>query len=264
MRKLKDPRALVTAVIVFLFVLISAAPAQDRFLSGLEGTSWATQPIVLDWTDGITLLYLYRFASHGRVGRVIIVNRPPGVKFNPFSNGLNLTTGVDGIFSEAGTYRQTGKSLHLEFPNEIQEGELQLDKIVGQAKWMSGNGRNLRFVASKVSTDTDEWHELTISSLVGTWDGSFDQVSSRLSITRVEGDSFYGELSSGGARIAIEGSVDPATRRISFKETEILSLGNVRGWTPGVNRGFVENKVTVIKGAGDAGGHIYAWQFSKK
>lgn len=248
---------------LLLLTISFVAKGQSRTASpNLAGTVWTTEPIVIPGTNGVTLMHFYQFANNGKVARVILVTRPPGVKFNPFTQKLDLTTGIDGVFSDAGTYKQTGNSIRLEFSEQNQGGMIAGDKMWGNIE--GGKIGNLTFVAKKVYTHTEEWRELNLSAVLGTWEGTVDQVPCSLQIDRIEGDAFHGILNIAGGRIAVTGGIDPNARRIAFVESRVISLGSLSNWTFGSNQGFISNNGRMILGGGDRGGHIYSWRFSKK
>jgi hypothetical protein len=175
-----------------------------------------------------------------------------GVKFDPFTNRVVPTIGIiNNVYSDTGTYTQTGSQVHMEFDQENQDAAIQADGMAGYNRNKTGSGstNNLTFVASKLFTETNPWRAFTAPALVGTWEGTFNQTPCTLVIDKSDGDRFSGEIRIGGGRTAFTGKVeDSTTHRISF-------IGNL---------GFVDNIGKAMRGAGSNGGNIYSWNFSKK
>jgi hypothetical protein len=261
MKRALLPIALVVAAIC-LNSPVSVGQTQNT-LSRLVGTVWRTEPIVYPNTQGLLVVYIFQFSKNGKVGRTTFINRAPGVQFNPFTNNLDMTTGITGVSGLAGSYKLNGNSIRLDFSEDSQSGTIANDRMWGVVETKSGN---LNFEAKKTLTYTDEWRELRASDLIGTWEGVFDQAqyACTLEIERAEGNASYGTLKPKGGRIAVTGAIDLATRQITFIETRVISLGGNQAWTLGRNQGFISNSGRYISGVGVGGLIYYNWNFTKK
>ena len=101
--------------------------------------------------------------------------------------------------------------------------------------------------------------------LIGTWNGPFgrNDGDAAIEIHRVRGDRFYGKLRKEGAVVRFEGTFDSATRRIEFRETEVLRHGaHMSEWSLGTNTGILSKDGRILVGDGyDRWGH-YSWAAS--
>ncbi len=261
---MKRTLLLIALLVVTICTNSSVSIGQTKnSLANLVGTVWQTEPILQPGTQGLSVVYIFQFSKNGKVGRTTLMNRAPGLWFNPLTNQLDMTTGIAGVSGLAGTYKLNGNSIRLEFSEQSQSGTIENDRMWGVVET---DGGNLKFEAKKTFTYSDEWRELRSSDLIGTWEGLFDQTqyACTLEIERVEGNAFYGALIPKGGRIAVNGAIDPATRQISFIETTVISLGRNRDWTLGSNQGFFSNSGKYISGVGVAGLAYYNWNFTKK
>jgi len=68
--------------------------------------------------------------------------------------------------------------------------------------------------------------------LVGVWRGTWDhaQVPATLTITRTEGNKFYGVLRQREAEIAFVGTIDEIDRRVFFHEQKVMKIGVSGEW----------------------------------
>ena len=107
-----------------------------------------------------------------------------------------------------------------------------------------------------------------IQSLMGTWTGAYGPLgtSTRLLIKEHNRDRWSGVLEQGSIRVAFIGTIDVASRKVAFKETELIS-GD--GWSLGDNTGEISSDGRMMSGTGkDAMGAqlgiSYQWSFSKR
>jgi hypothetical protein len=229
----------------------------------LVGTAWRIAPIEIPGTQGVIATYFLKFSENGNVGRVTILNRRPGLWFNPLTNNLDMTTGINAIVGHAGKYKQSGSSVDLEFPEQSQAGEVENDQMWGTIDVTSG--QKLKFAGTKIRSDAAAWLEIGATKLIGKWDGNFADTPCVLTIDRVEGGVFYGVLTQKGGQIALMGTLNTNTQEISLTETRVISLGMMPNWTLGRNEGFLSNNGQAMFGAGVAGlDQVYNWNFSKR
>ena len=106
-----------------------------------------------------------------------------------------------------------------------------------------------------------------VQGLTGIWTGTYGLLNSpaRLIIKEQKGGKWAGVLEQGEVQVAVSGSVDLSSRRVTFKETEVLKGS---GWSLGDNAGAISPDGRKISGTGkDAvGGQLgisYEWSFSK-
>ena len=104
--------------------------------------------------------------------------------------------------------------------------------------------------------------------LRGTWTGTYGPLNqpARLLIQEQKGSRVSGVLEQGEFRVAFIGNVDASLRRVTLKETQVLS-GN--GWSLGENRGEISADGRKLSGTGKdvVGGQFgisYEWSFSKQ
>ena len=105
------------------------------------------------------------------------------------------------------------------------------------------------------------------ADLVGSWKGTWGYGNERctINIHRIDGNVFYGTLRKDGAVIALEGYIDPGTRRVSFKETRIVNLGAGMGkWSLGINMGSFSADGLALSGTGTDEWGTYNWEATKR
>jgi serine/threonine protein kinase len=105
-------------------------------------------------------------------------------------------------------------------------------------------------------------------NLTGTWTGTYGPLSSpaTLVIQEHKGAKWSGLLEQGSVRVAFTGNVDTSSRKVTFKETAVIS-GD--GWSLGDNTGELSADGRTMTGTGkDAVGAqlgiSYQWSFSKR
>lgn len=110
------------------------------------------------------------------------------------------------------------------------------------------------------STNTD--------NLVGTWTGSYGVMNSPASLIVQEhkGSTWSGVLEQGSVRVAFNGSIDESSRKITFKETRVVTGS---GWSLGENTGELSADRRTMSGTGQDPtgaqlGMSYQWSFSRK
>jgi hypothetical protein len=122
-------------------------------------------------------------------------------------------------------------------------------------------------VATAASTPQSSPSAIEKLDVTGTWVGTFDNQYARLNIDRNEDSSFYGTLTKykqNGYVIAVVGSIAP-DRRVTIKETRVLTTPKGRSWSLGVNNGLISSDGKSMSGGGkDARGDKYSWRFSKQ
>ena len=102
--------------------------------------------------------------------------------------------------------------------------------------------------------------------LVGVWSGTWDHGRNHctIEIDRIDGTKFYGTLRESGAVVSIEGYIDPAGRRVHFKETRVIKLGPaMREWSLGLNSGSFSPDGRTLTGFGTDKWGTYDWDASK-
>ena len=106
------------------------------------------------------------------------------------------------------------------------------------------------------------------NELTGEWVGTYGPLGQQatLIIQESKGGRLSGILEQGGVRVSFLGSVNFATRRVSIKETRVLSGS---GWSLGENAGSLSADGREMSGTGrDAMGAqlgmTYQWSFSKR
>ena len=105
-------------------------------------------------------------------------------------------------------------------------------------------------------------------SLLGTWTGTYGVMNSPASLTVQEhkGSTWSGLLEQGGVRVAFNGNVDESSRKITFKETRVLTGS---GWSLGENSGELSADRRTMSGTGQDAtgaqlGMSYQWSFSRQ
>ena len=88
--------------------------------------------------------------------------------------------------------------------------------------------------------------------LVGVWRGTWDhtQVPATLTISRTEGNKFYGVLRQREAEIAFTGTIDESDRRVFFHETKVMKIGAYGEWSLGTNSGAFSADGDTLTGTG--------------
>ena len=108
---------------------------------------------------------------------------------------------------------------------------------------------------------------LRVVDLLGTWRGSWGYNSGdcTIEIKRVEGEAFYGTLRKDGAEVLFQGTFDPATRSLFFRETKVVRLGaNMSIWSLGENGGSISSDGRIMYGTGVDEWGQYAWAVSNR
>jgi hypothetical protein len=87
-----------------------------------------------------------------------------------------------------------------------------------------------------------------------------------LDIKEGKGGKLSGVLEQGGVRVAFTGSFDASSRKVTMKETRLLSGGE---WSLGENKGEVSTDGRKMSGTGSDPvgaqlGITYTWSFSKQ
>ena len=103
--------------------------------------------------------------------------------------------------------------------------------------------------------------------LAGKWTGTYGPMGqpATLLIEEHRGGKLKGVIEQGGVRVAFEGSLDASTRRVTMKETRVLSGS---GWSLGENIGELSADRRTMSGTGSDPfgaqlGATYNWSFSK-
>jgi hypothetical protein len=77
-----------------------------------------------------------------------------------------------------------------------------------------------------------------INNMPGRWTGRYSDVACTLVVERVEGDTFYGKMYWGeGFEIAMTGTIDRNTRKVTLTETEVLRVNPNGVWRLRVSSG---------------------------
>lgn len=105
--------------------------------------------------------------------------------------------------------------------------------------------------------------------LTGTWTGTYGPLGTpaTLLIKEHKGDKWSGVLEQGGTRVAFTGAIEASSRKLTFKETEVISGGD--GWSLGENKGELSPDGRRMSGTGQDAfgsqlGMSYPWSFSKR
>jgi hypothetical protein len=110
-----------------------------------------------------------------------------------------------------------------------------------------------------------------VDAMLGNWSGSYainDNISV-LEITQQVGDSFIGQIKSGGKKggrftLGVTGNIDLSQKKILFRETRIIDRPPGGTWFLGENSGIFSDDLKTITGNGsDSRGNRYAWSLSK-
>jgi hypothetical protein len=104
--------------------------------------------------------------------------------------------------------------------------------------------------------------------LTGKWIGTYGPTNgpATLLVNEDKGGNLSGVLEQGGVRVAFTGSVDAASRKVTIKETRVLSGSN---WSLGENTGELSADGRKMSGTGgdELGAQLgmsYEWSFTKK
>lgn len=118
------------------------------------------------------------------------------------------------------------------------------------------------------SAATEDETRSTGQDLTGTWTGTYGPLgtAATLVIKEHNGAKWSGLLEQGTVRVAFIGSIDGSSRKVTFKEIEVISGS---GWSLGDNAGLLSPDGRTMSGTGkDAVGGLmgmsYEWSFSKR
>jgi len=105
--------------------------------------------------------------------------------------------------------------------------------------------------------------------LTGTWTGTYGPLGTpaTLLIREHKGNTWSGVLEQGRTRVAFTGAIEAGSRKLTFKETEVISGGD--GWSLGENKGELSPDGRRMSGTGQDAfgsqlGMSYPWSFSKR
>jgi serine/threonine protein kinase len=105
--------------------------------------------------------------------------------------------------------------------------------------------------------------------LTGTWIGTYGPLGTpaTLLIKEHKGAEWSGVLEQGNTRVAFTGTIEARSRKLTFKETEVISGGD--GWSLGENKGELSPDGRQMSGTGQDAfgsqlGMSYPWSFSKR
>lgn len=105
--------------------------------------------------------------------------------------------------------------------------------------------------------------------LTGAWTGTYGPLNNPATIVIKEhkDSRWSGVLEQGGTRVAFTGTIDDRSRKLTFKETEVISGGD--GWSLGENKGELSPDGRRMSGTGQDAfgsqlGMSYPWAFSKR
>ncbi len=103
--------------------------------------------------------------------------------------------------------------------------------------------------------------------LVGTWSGAINKNPTTMVITSGEGNSFSGTKTQGSNQVAFVGTINPATRAVSMRETRVLKgrpYSNGTGWSLGTESGTLSADGKKLSGKGKDQYQAYTWSYTKK
>ena len=86
-------------------------------------------------------------------------------------------------------------------------------------------------------------------------------------ITSGEGNSFSGTKTQGSNQVAFVGTINPATRAVSMRETRVLKgrpYSNGTGWSLGTESGTLSADGKKLSGKGKDQYQAYTWSYTKK
>lgn len=103
-----------------------------------------------------------------------------------------------------------------------------------------------------------------MGSLVGKWAARWDRDfgDCDVEIDRISGNNFYGTLSKNGANIEFKGALDPDSRKVTIRETKVLTLGRYGEWSLGKNIGTLSDDGLSMSGTGYDKWGEYDWSIS--
>lgn len=101
--------------------------------------------------------------------------------------------------------------------------------------------------------------------MVGVWRGIWDhaQVPATLTISRIDGNKFYGVLKQREAEIAFVGTIDESDRRVFFHETKVMKIGAYGEWSLGTNSGAFSADGNTLTGTGVDKWGTYQFELTK-
>jgi serine/threonine protein kinase len=107
--------------------------------------------------------------------------------------------------------------------------------------------------------------------MLGNWSGRYaiNDTTSTLKITEQIGNSFAGQIITGGKRggqfrLSIAGNINLRGKTISFRETSLVERPVGEKWFLGENTGILSDDLKTISGNGlDTKGNRYSWNLSK-
>lgn len=123
---------------------------------------------------------------------------------------------------------------------------------------------------SPTSTPTPDVPAAEKLGLVGNWSGLQNNAASSLTIVGGQGNAFSGTKVTGDYQISFVGSIDPATRRVTIKETRVLKgtpYSNGKGWSLGSETGTLSADGKKLTGKGNDQYNPktpYSWSYTKK
>jgi hypothetical protein len=135
---------------------------------------------------------------------------------------------------------------------------------------LSGSSANSAQEGDAVQTAESENNSPSTpgQDLTGKWIGTYGPTNgpATLLINEHKGDKLSGVLEQGGVRVAFAGSVDAASRKVTIKETRVLSGSN---WSLGENTGELSADGRKMSGTGkdELGAQLgmsYEWSFTKR
>lgn len=106
--------------------------------------------------------------------------------------------------------------------------------------------------------------------LVGKWSGSQNGRPATLTITSGEGNSFTGIKYQGDNQVSFSGWIDPATRRMTMRETKLLKgtpYSNGKGWSLAAETGTLSADGRKMSGTGTdeyTRKAPYKWSYTRK
>jgi hypothetical protein len=106
--------------------------------------------------------------------------------------------------------------------------------------------------------------------LVGKWSGTQNRRPASLTIASGEGNEFVGIKYQGDNQVSFVGSIDPATRRMTIRETKLLkgiAYSNGKGWSLASETGTLSADGRRISGTGTdeyTRKAPYTWSYTRK
>jgi hypothetical protein len=116
--------------------------------------------------------------------------------------------------------------------------------------------------------DADDAVPVRAEDLIGRWEGGWNYWGDTggtctIDIERVRGNYFYGTLTQNGAEVTFEGTFDPSSRRIFFRETKVIKIGVYSEWLLGTYFGSLSDDGRTLIGAGKDSSGGYDWNVIK-